>query len=84
MDSGDVETFFHAGAWINRLEGSGEVFGTAGCDRGTAIWEGRARARRDEVGHTVREVNGTVSQRNDYAPRGGAHRSLTTTHLENR
>jgi hypothetical protein len=66
MPLGDVETFYEDGAWHNRITGSDEVFGTADT-RGSAVWAGRSRARRDRVAHTIRGADGQTLQRSDYA-----------------
>ncbi len=71
MYSGDVETFYSGNQWHNRIVGTAEVFGTA-ATRGEAVWAGRARARREAIGHAVREIAGQVEQRHNYSGGAGA------------
>lgn len=65
MPTGDVETFYSNTQWHNRIQGTGEVFGTT-ATRGTAVWAGRARARKDAVAHVIRGFDGQISQRHSY------------------
>lgn len=53
MPEGDIETYHQAGAWHNRIEGSGETIGGSHDTREAAITAGRAEATRRKVEHIV-------------------------------
>ncbi|NYJ03648.1 hypothetical protein HNR19_004346 [Nocardioides thalensis] len=70
MPAGDVETVFVDGQWTNQIEGEGLshlVFDT----QEEAAAEGRRLAKHAEVGHVVKNPDGTVVERSSY--RSDAH-----------
>lgn len=62
MARGDVETFFADGKWHNRIEDTGEVFGTADT-QAAAVEKGKQRAKTDTVSLTVLSRDGKVQER---------------------
>lgn len=67
MPSGDVETLHKDGNWHNRIEGEsgGGVFGTH-ATKEPAVTEGRAEAQSRKVEHIIRNLDGTIGERNSY------------------
>jgi hypothetical protein len=66
MPEGDVETYHQAGAWHNRIEGSGETIGGSHDTREAAITAGRAEATRRKVEHIVHNLDGTIGDRSSH------------------
>ena len=66
MPAGDVETYHSAeGKWHNRIEALEELPGVY--DRKEdAVREGRAGARQRKVEHIIRNLDGTIGERNSY------------------
>ena len=62
MPDGDVETFHEGGAWHNRIEGQGGLLNTH-TDKTTAVEAGRAEARRRQVEHIIKNIDGTTGER---------------------
>ena len=66
MPRGDIETLHHDGKWHNVVEGTDQVsepFDT----KDEAVAEGRAMAQDLEVEHVVKDLDGTVAERQSYA-----------------
>jgi hypothetical protein len=66
MAIGEVQTFYSANQWHNRIVGTDIVFGS-GATRGEAVWAGRARARKDAITHVICGLDGQVEQRHSYS-----------------
>jgi Uncharacterized protein conserved in bacteria (DUF2188) len=65
MPEGDIETYHADGKWRNRVEAHGELPGEH--DRKEdAVKEGRERARDARVEHIIRNLDGTIGERNTY------------------
>ena len=65
MTQGDVETFWQAGSWRNRIEGGGVMNGEYPV-RSIATAVGCAIAFSRHVGHVVLNVKGDAIHRNDF------------------
>ena len=65
MPHGDVEPFHEDGAWHNRIEGQGGLLNTH-TDKTTAVEAGRAEARRRQVEHIIKNIDGTTGERHSY------------------
>ena len=65
MPEGDIETYHAHGMWRNRVETLEELPGEF--DRKEdAVKEGREEARDRHVEHIVRNLDGTIRERNSY------------------
>lgn len=65
MPEGDIETYHAEGKWRNRVEKLEELPGDF--DRkDDAVKEGREEARGRRVEHIVRNLDGTIGERNSY------------------
>ena len=65
MPEGDIETYHADGKWRNRVEKLKELPGEF--DRkDDAVKEGREEARGGRVEHIVRNLDGTIGERNSY------------------
>lgn len=65
MPQGDVETLHKDGKWHNAIEGSDQVsepFDT----KEEAVAEGRAMAQDLGVEHIIKNLDGTMGERNSY------------------
>lgn len=65
MPTGDVETVHSNGKWHNAIEGTDQVseeFDT----KEEAVREGRAMARDLKVEHIIKNLDGTIAERNSY------------------
>ncbi|MEW1834143.1 hypothetical protein [Microbacterium sp. NPDC079995] len=65
MTQGDVETFWQAGSWRNRIEG-GEVMNGEYPVRSIAVAVGCAIALSRHVAHVVFDENGAAIHRDDF------------------
>jgi hypothetical protein len=65
MPYGDIETFHEDGQWRNRVEGENRLLSTHG-DKESAVNAGRDEARRREVEHIVKNLDGTIGEKNSY------------------
>lgn len=62
MPDGNIETFHEDGLWRNRVEGEGGLLSTHG-DRESAVNAGRDVARRREVEHIIKNLDGKIGVR---------------------
>lgn len=66
MPKGDIETYHENGTWQSKREASGEApFGQAGT-KDEAVAAGREAARADKVEHIIRNMDGTIAEKNSY------------------
>jgi hypothetical protein len=65
MPEGDVETYYANGKWRNRVESGDELPGEYDV-RATAVAAGHDEAVRRKVEHIVRNLDGTVGERNSH------------------
>lgn len=65
MPKGDVETYQSEGKWRNRIEAVEELPGEHD-KKDDAVQAGRAEAKRRKVEHIVRNLDGTIGERNTY------------------
>lgn len=66
MPKGDVETYHADGEWKNRIEGETTNTGGAYATKDEAVRAGRDEARRRSTEHIIRNLDGTISERNSY------------------
>ncbi len=62
---GDVETYFEAGEWKNKVEGNDRASSTHGT-KDEAVHKGREMAVERGVEHIIRNQDGKISERNTY------------------
>jgi Uncharacterized protein conserved in bacteria (DUF2188) len=65
MPAGDIETHHSDGKWRNRVEGGDELPGEFDV-RATAVAVGHDEATRRKVEHLVRNLDGTIAERNSH------------------
>ena len=65
MPAGDIETYHVNGKWRNRVEALGELPG-AYSTKEEAVRNGRDEARERKVEHLIRNLDGTIRERNTY------------------
>jgi hypothetical protein len=65
MPIGDIETFHVDDAWRNRTEG-GQTYPETFERKEPAVAAGRDLARAAKVEHIIRNLDGTIGQRNSY------------------
>ena len=65
MPAGDIETYHINGKWRNRVEALGELPG-AYATKEEAVRNGRDEARERKVEHLIRNLDGTIHERNTY------------------
>jgi len=65
MPHGDIETYYEKDAWHSRVEGETEPFHTSE-NKGPEIVAGRDEARRRQVEHLIRNLDGTIGERSTY------------------
>lgn len=65
MPAGDIETFHSDGSWRNRVEG-GQTFPDTHDKKDDAVEAGRDLARDAKVEHIIRNLDGTIGERNSY------------------
>ncbi|QXV57446.1 DUF2188 domain-containing protein [Amycolatopsis sp. TNS106] len=63
---GDVETYHQDGEWKNKIEGEAEPLGTGYATKADAAAEGRKLAIERKVEHFIRNLDGTIGERNTY------------------
>lgn len=61
----DIETYYEDGTWKNKREGSDRAFGTGGTKE-EAVKAGREAAQKDGVEHVIKNLDGTISEKNSY------------------
>jgi hypothetical protein len=65
MATGDIETFHMAGQWHNRVDGEGGIVGSHDNKDGV-ISSGRKAAQERKVEHIIKNMDGTISEKNSY------------------
>lgn len=65
MPEGDIETFHKDGMWRNRVEGN-QVLPGEYDNKADAQAAGRKEARERKVEHIIRNLDGTIGERNTY------------------
>lgn len=60
-----VETYHEDGQWRNRRQGSTDAFGVSDT-KAEAVAMGRETALRDGVEHIIKNIDGTIGERNSY------------------
>ncbi|WP_156251023.1 DUF2188 domain-containing protein [Pseudactinotalea terrae] len=65
MATGDVETYHEDDQWKNRRQGTERAFSTHGTKE-EAVEAGRAAAQRDGVEHLIKNLDGTIAEKNSY------------------
>jgi len=60
-----IETYHEDGQWKSRRQGSERAFSVGG-NKAEQSAEGRATAKRDGVEHTIKNMEGTISEKNSY------------------
>jgi hypothetical protein len=65
MPAGDIETFHVDGTWRNRVE-AGETYQDTYDKKDDAVDAGRDLARAAKVEHIIRNLDGTIGERNSY------------------
>lgn len=74
MSKPGIETYNEGGQWKSRRQGNQRAFAVGGT-KAEQTAEGRAAAKRDEVEHTIKNMDGAIGQKNSYGndthpPRG--------------
>jgi hypothetical protein len=65
MPAGDVETYHADGKWKNRIEALDDLPGEHDT-KAEAVRVGRDEARERKVEHLIRNLDGTIGERNTY------------------
>lgn len=65
MPTGDIETYHADGRWRNRVEANEDLPG-AYDTKEEAARVGRDEAREQRVEHIIRNLDGTIAERNSY------------------
>jgi hypothetical protein len=65
MAKGDVEAYHEGGKWRNRVEGESSSNSTHDTKQG-AVAAGRSMAQDRKVEHIIKNLDGTISERNSY------------------
>ena len=65
MPAGDVETYHADGKWKNRIEALHDLPGEHDT-KAEAVRVGRDEARERKVEHIIRNLDGTIGERNTY------------------
>jgi len=65
MPAGDVETYRTDGKWRNRIEALDDVPGEHDT-KAEAVRVGREESRERKVEHIIRNLDGTIGERNTY------------------
>ncbi|WP_417219621.1 DUF2188 domain-containing protein [Arthrobacter sp.] len=60
-----IETYNEDGTWKSRRQGNSRAF-SAGGTKAEQQAQGRAAAKRDQVEHTVKNLDGTIGAKNSY------------------
>lgn len=66
MPKGDIETFHANGRWANRREATDEKPWGFADTKKEAAGIGRDAARAEKVEHIIRNLDGTIGERNTY------------------
>ncbi|KAA1397847.1 DUF2188 domain-containing protein [Aeromicrobium ginsengisoli] len=67
MTQGDVETYFDGSSWHSRFEGKTDPFHTSPTKEREVI-AGHYEAKRLAVEHIIKDKDGRIVERNNYAP----------------
>ena len=62
---GDIETYHEAGQWKNKVEGNSQA-SSVHDTKAEAVKQGRMMAMHAKVEHIIRNMDGTISERNSY------------------
>jgi Uncharacterized protein conserved in bacteria (DUF2188) len=65
MPKGDVETYHQGGKWKNKVEGEDSAESTHDT-KDEATQAGRDMARARKVEHIIKNMDGTIAERNSY------------------
>ena len=65
MAKGDISTYNEGGVWKSKVEGSSRA-AHAGGTKAQQQAIGRDMAKSRKVEHTIRNVDGTISEKNSY------------------
>jgi hypothetical protein len=65
MPAGDIETYHVDGKWRNRIETLEDLPGVHDT-KDEAVRVGRDEARERKVEHIIRNLDGTIAERNSY------------------
>lgn len=71
---GDVETYHENGTWKNKVEGNSQASSTHDT-KDEAVAKGREMAVAHGVEHIIRNMDGTISEKNTY-PRSSDPRNI--------
>lgn len=71
---GDVETYHENGTWKNKVEGNTQASSTHDT-KDEAVARGREMAVEHGVEHIIRNMDGTISEKNTY-PRSSDPRNI--------
>jgi hypothetical protein len=65
MPQGDIETYCEGGHWKNKVEGTPQAPSVHEA-KSVAVAAGRQMAGERKVEHIIRNMDGTIGQRNSY------------------
>lgn len=66
MATGDIETYHHGDKWKNRAQGTARAFSVHETEtEATAV--GRKTAQEQQVEHIIKNLDGTIVERNSYS-----------------
>ena len=65
MAKASIETYHEDGQWKSRRQGSGQAFAVGGT-KNEQIAQGREAAQRDGVEHSIKNLDGTIAEKNSY------------------
>lgn len=65
MGDANIETYNEGGQWKSRRQGASRAFAVGGT-KAEQQAEGRAAAKRDGVEHVIKNLDGTIGQKNSY------------------
>jgi hypothetical protein len=65
MPRGDIETYHEDGQWKNKAEGDGRALSVHET-KAAAVGAGRQMAIARKVEHIIRNMDGTIGERNSY------------------
>ncbi|MHA7261589.1 DUF2188 domain-containing protein [Arthrobacter sp. TMN-37] len=66
MPKGDIETFHDVGLWMNRRQAVDDKPWGLATTKEEAAAVGRSVARAEKVEHIIRNIDGTIGERNSY------------------
>jgi hypothetical protein len=65
MSRGDIETYYEGGQWKNKVEGNERALSVHEI-KAAAVGAGRQIAMLRKVEHIIRNMDGTIDDRNSY------------------